>query len=195
LEGCLFHFCQALWRQLQEWGLTVVYRNDGSGVRWFVKKITALAFLPHDRIQAVFDYLVQHRWPVGVDPQDPSLRGWLRYVHTAWICNNSAPRAFWSVYMRPDNRTNNFLESKHNVFRDIFLPHSPLWTFLARLITHHNSELTTQHVHSFGQSPSSRSIAQVDREKNLSDIKQLYTAGQLNNYEYIRRVAHFLKDY
>jgi hypothetical protein len=97
--------------------------------------------------------------------------------------------------MRPDNRTNNFLESKHNVFRDIFLPHSPLWTFLARLITHHNSELATQHVHSFGQSPSSRSIAQVDREKNLSDIKQLYTAGQLNDYEYIRRVAHFLKDY
>lgn len=195
MEGCLFHFCQALWRHIQEWGLTVVYRDDSSGVRWFVKKMMALAFLPPERIENVFNFMIDNKWPVGVDPADPRLRGWIAYLQANWIYNNNFPRALWSVYHRRDNRTNNFLESKHNTFRDIFQQHSTLWGFLARLNNHHITELTTQHVHSYGASPASRSSQQVERENRLNIIKQLYTTNQLNDYEYVKRVASFLKEF
>ena len=195
MEGCLFHFCQALWRNLQEWGLVVMYRDSTSHLKRFVKKIMALAFLPPDRIEGMFHFLISSKWPQGVPQQHPLLLGWLQYVQDTWIYNDSFPRHLWSVYFRPDNRTNNFLESKHNGFRDVFLVHSPLWTFLARLIAHHRNELVTQRVHSYGRSPSTRESAVVEREGNLAAIKALYYSSQLTDYEYLKRVAYYLKDY
>ena len=195
LEGCLFHFCQALWRNLQEWGLVVMYRDSTSHLKRFVKKIMALAFLPSDRIEAMFNFLVSSKWPQGVPQQHPQLLGWLQYVRVTWIYNDSFPRHLWSVIFRLDNRTNNFLESKHNGSRDhVFLVHSPLWTFLARLIVHHRNELVT-HVHSYGRSPSTRDSALVEREGHLADNKALYISSQLTDYEYLTRVAYYLKDY
>lgn len=196
MEGCLFHFCQALWRHLQEWGLVVMYKDTGATrLKWFVKRIMALAFLPPDRIEGMFHYLVQSKWPQGVPQQHPPLIGWLRYVQDTWIYNDYFPRHLWSVFYRVDNRTNNFIESKHNVFRDVFLVHGPLWTFCARMIVHHRTELETQHVHSYGRSPSTRDSAPVTREGQLAAIKGLYTSSQLNDYEYLKRVAYYLKDY
>ena len=125
---------------------------------------------------------------------DTRLLGWIAYVRANWIYSNIFPREVWCVFHRRDNRTNNFNESKHNVFRDIFPTHGPLWTFVGRLIIHHSAELTTQHLHSYGSSPSSRSRQQIDKETALYNIKQLYLSNQLIDYEYVERVASFIKD-
>ncbi|CAF2052943.1 unnamed protein product [Rotaria magnacalcarata] len=44
-KGCLFHFGQAVWRQVQNKGMATKYREDES-FRLNVKKLIALAFVP-----------------------------------------------------------------------------------------------------------------------------------------------------
>ncbi|CAN7945386.1 unnamed protein product, partial [Ixodes hexagonus] len=44
-RGCHFHFSQAIWRKVQELGLSKAYRLDTS-VAGFVRKMISLAFVP-----------------------------------------------------------------------------------------------------------------------------------------------------
>ncbi len=37
VKGCLFHFCQAIWRKTQELGLAVTYKEDGEVRKWTVE--------------------------------------------------------------------------------------------------------------------------------------------------------------
>ncbi|CAF5054651.1 unnamed protein product, partial [Rotaria socialis] len=48
-KGCLFHFSQAVWRQVQSKGLTTKYKED-EVFRLNVKQLIALAFVPLDQI-------------------------------------------------------------------------------------------------------------------------------------------------
>jgi len=45
VSGCYFHFCQSLWRHMQDVGLTIQYRENAN-VQAVVRKVMALAFLP-----------------------------------------------------------------------------------------------------------------------------------------------------
>ena len=56
--GCLFHFSQAVWRQVQSNGLSTKYKED----EYFglnVKKLIALAFIPVDDVVTAFDLVAQ----------------------------------------------------------------------------------------------------------------------------------------
>ena len=56
--GCLFHFSQALWRQVQSNGLSTKYKED-EYFRLNVKKLIALAFVPVEDVVTVFDLVAQ----------------------------------------------------------------------------------------------------------------------------------------
>ena len=56
LIGCLFHFAQAVWRQVQSKGLTTKYNEDES-FRLTVKKLIALSFVPLDQVIPGFDLI------------------------------------------------------------------------------------------------------------------------------------------
>ena len=87
--GCLFHFSQAVWRNIQSNGLSKKY-NDDEAFRLNVKKSIALAFVPLPDVIKGFelvagdledeaeDFLVyfEKTW-VG----EPKRRGKLRHYH------------------------------------------------------------------------------------------------------------------
>ena len=52
-HGCFFHLGQSLWRKVQDVGLQEAYKTD-QDVRQFIKKLTALAFLPPADVTAAF---------------------------------------------------------------------------------------------------------------------------------------------
>ena len=56
LQGCLFHWTQAVWRKVQEIGLGTAYKNDDA-VHKYIKKLMALPFLPHEHIKPMFQAL------------------------------------------------------------------------------------------------------------------------------------------
>ena len=45
VSGCYFHFCQSMWRKIQELGLSGAYRGS-SRLKKCIKKVMALGYLP-----------------------------------------------------------------------------------------------------------------------------------------------------
>ncbi|XP_046356474.2 uncharacterized protein LOC124135251 [Haliotis rufescens] len=45
IKGCYFHYCQALWRKVQDLGLAVPYKEDPR-VKQFIRRAASLALLP-----------------------------------------------------------------------------------------------------------------------------------------------------
>ena len=58
LKGCAFHWSQAVWRKVQEYGLQQQYMKD-TGTLMYIKILIALPFLPAQHIPAVFHNLAQ----------------------------------------------------------------------------------------------------------------------------------------
>lgn len=56
LQGCLFHWTQALWRKVQELGLEPAYRADSRTYK-YIRKLMALPFLPEAEITPMFQRL------------------------------------------------------------------------------------------------------------------------------------------
>lgn len=58
IHGCHFHFGQSVWRHVQKYGLQTVYANDDDFAQ-NIKMLTALAFVPIDRVVDAFDQLME----------------------------------------------------------------------------------------------------------------------------------------
>ena len=56
--GCLFHFSQVVWRQIQSNGLSTKYTED-EYFRLNVKKLIAFACVPVDDVVTAFDLVAQ----------------------------------------------------------------------------------------------------------------------------------------
>ena len=76
IQGCLFHFCQCLWRLgLQGW-----YRDDANNVL-IIKSFQALAFVPPNRVTEAFQELMGSL----DDETDELLSDFLSYYEATWI--------------------------------------------------------------------------------------------------------------
>ena len=53
IQGCVFHWTQAIWQKVQDLGLTTAYESDDA-VYKYIKQLMALPFLPHENIQPMF---------------------------------------------------------------------------------------------------------------------------------------------
>ncbi|CAF3646667.1 unnamed protein product [Rotaria socialis] len=113
-KGCLFHFSQAVWRQVQSKGLTTKY-NEDEYFRLNVKKLIALAFVPLDKVTTGFDLIC--------DQFDDDADDLLEYFEKTWIGTGRTKPQFdhklWNVYDRviaAVPRSNNSVEGWHNAF-------------------------------------------------------------------------------
>ena len=104
IKGCVFHFTQAIWRRIQEEGLTTAYRENDAMHR-YLRQLMALPFLPAAQIQETFDNL---RTRANTD----SLRSLVSYMDRQWFRNSVIPIESWSVFQL-SVRTNNDVEGWH----------------------------------------------------------------------------------
>jgi hypothetical protein len=56
IKGCLFHFTQALMRQIKEKGCYCLNRDNETVNKWF-QLFKSLAFLPLDKVNEGFEYI------------------------------------------------------------------------------------------------------------------------------------------
>ncbi|CAF3878141.1 unnamed protein product, partial [Rotaria sp. Silwood1] len=119
-KGCLFHFSQALWRQVQSKGLTTTY-NEDEYFRLNVKKLIALAFVPLDQVITGFDFICDQfdddaddlldyfqKTSIGEKRRRGAGRKNPQFDHKLWTVNDRA------VATIP--RSNNSVEGWHNAF-------------------------------------------------------------------------------
>ena len=109
---CYFHFCQSLWRKIQELGLVTTYRRRPRA-RNLIRKIMAIGFLPVPLVTQNFNMLTGDRATVRLINRYHSLRDFITYVTNTYI-QGTFPTAMWNVYERgSDCRTNNIVEGMY----------------------------------------------------------------------------------
>ena len=103
LQGCAFHWTQAIWRKTQDLGLAVPCMKHRP-TQDFIRQVMALTFHPADHIPRMVDAL-ESRAPAG-----PCLE-LMAYVSRTWLEGNWSPQD-WSVYGQAV-QTNNDVEGYH----------------------------------------------------------------------------------
>jgi len=76
ISGCLFHYGQAVWRQINSCGLATKYKEDKK-FHLAVKKLIALSFVPISDLVTAFEL---------IEPQfDDDADEFIYYMEKTWI--------------------------------------------------------------------------------------------------------------
>ncbi|KRZ89181.1 hypothetical protein T08_3804 [Trichinella sp. T8] len=123
VQGCYFHFCQAVHRKVGELGLKTRYRTEEPTKRK-IRMLLATAFLPVPHVNT------------GVSLLEAGTTGTLaalfQYFRQEWMTDERLP--LWNVY-NVNIRTNNHLEGWHNrLNRKAGKSHNGLYELLQLLI-------------------------------------------------------------
>lgn len=107
--GCYFHFCQSLWRKIQELGLSRPYRRSRR-VQRLLRKVMALGYLPIALLRQNFLRLVGSNSTRRIINRHGAVQDFLLFVENNYL-NGRFPIGLWNVYGRDkDCRTNNIVE-------------------------------------------------------------------------------------
>ena len=103
IRGCIFHWTQAVWRNVQQNGLQVPYMKDAA-THSYIRRLLALPMLPHEHIAPVFESIRQDT--------TEALTKLNTYINKYWVHSKVFPPKSWSAFYRT-TRTNNDVESWH----------------------------------------------------------------------------------
>jgi MULE transposase domain len=109
--GCYFHFCQSIWRRVQQLGLCTAYKRD-SHVKNFIRKVMALGYLPLASVRLNFGLVFASNTVRRLFRRYPALRQFIEFFQRNYI-NGPFQPPLWNVYNREMTaRTNNHVEGK-----------------------------------------------------------------------------------
>ena len=146
IDGCFFHFCQALMRHVNDLGLKKRYERvhvNINGIRTYsrtriwIRRLMSLAFVPPEDVITAFHTVLD------AIPEDLDIDAFLNYFQATWIEGMSTVRRNWRARYPPTvwnirsrtlqmmNRTNNHLEAFHNAFKQKVGHSNPtIWGFI-----------------------------------------------------------------
>jgi len=140
--GCFFHFCQCIFQQVKNIGLQAAYNNPYSTLRYWLRKVMALAFLPLNLVLGTYEDLGNEMFYVvqgdNVD-QLPALDTLVEYIERNWMRIDIIP--LWNINF-PNmedvddagmHRTNNDLEGYHLRLLLKFGKKPNFWKFIEQL--------------------------------------------------------------
>lgn len=191
LEGCYFHFNQALWRHIQELGLVRGYRDDDE-LRTLLRQVMALGFLPTALVRNNFRLLRTSRHTRTLIRRYPSVMDFLTYVQNTYVDGNFRI-PMWNVFDRNMScRTNNNAESFHQAWnRRVGVRHPNLWMAIRHLKDlQAATESGIRAMQRGTGQPTRRARRWRTLEDRLVNLKGEYTRGDRSLEEYWRAVAH-----
>ena len=147
-SGCLFHLSKALFRKLQDLGLSKFYSHTDVGLTAFVRKLCALAFLAPTDVNTVYLQLLtpSHLPSFNTDsPEETNFNQFLQYFQINWLgwpfaqgkflfqVANPTKISLWNT-MGLSRRTNNDLEGINSKMAgDLTKTKVHLWKYLQNL--------------------------------------------------------------
>lgn len=114
IAACHMHYCSSIIKKIKSLGMAGDYTNEDSGLKHFISKLFALAFLPANLIVPVYMYIKVHKMATAMR-EYPPMQDFLQYYEHSRLDNPVVPIESWSVFNREDHskRTTNDLEGKH----------------------------------------------------------------------------------
>ena len=127
LYGCWFHYTQAIWKHIQQYGLASSYR-DITDLKTFVRQIMAIPFLPSDLIHPTYSLL---QIPTIPEIEKLKLDDFIKYFKRFWLTQVKPSEL--SIF-ELENGTNNGAESYHSHLKSLFKSsHPQIWKFMDTL--------------------------------------------------------------
>ena len=106
VHSCWFHWSQAVYRHVKEYGLRSAYIQQLT-IRTYLRELMALPNLPATHIEPAFMEMKVRC------PHDDRLQKLLQYMLKTWITSSSRPPASWTTFEQ-SVRTNNDAKGWHS---------------------------------------------------------------------------------
>ncbi|KAM0733653.1 hypothetical protein ACS0PU_013202 [Formica fusca] len=119
IHGCWFHFNQSILRKWRQLGLT-------NAPKTLISMAMSIPLIPHIRFEEAFTIL--QRIADNICDDYPAVLQYMSYMRNTWL--NISEKV--SVYNCPV-RTNNLVESFHNIALKHFGRHTNIWIFIGNL--------------------------------------------------------------
>ena len=186
-KGCCFHWCQAVWRKVQQLGLAVTYQEDVA-VNKFIRRIFSLPFIPAPSIEPIVRGILSLDTPAT--PMAAPIKELVQYVRTSWVDSQQWPPSSWSVFQR-SVRTNNDCEGYHGrINSKIRRDHLPFYQLVDLL--HAEASLVSIHAQFVADDKLKRD--QRSRYRNQQGkilcLWEQYTAGDIDVKELLSSEAN-----
>ncbi|CAH1242609.1 Hypp6887 [Branchiostoma lanceolatum] len=120
ITGCYFHFCQSLWRRIQQLSLAGPCRWDPRlRLKRCLRKVMGIGYLPVALVRFNFQEHIGRNSTQQLIGQYPALQEFFDYKETNYVAADDVtfPIPLWNVYNRDtDTKTNNLMpfKSPHN---------------------------------------------------------------------------------
>jgi hypothetical protein len=190
-EGCLFHFAQAVWRNIQRCGLTEAYRTDIEFQNWS-RLILALPHLPTYEVGDFWLEQVIGNMPAELWPASQQL---VDYVTNFWIDDATAtfPIPVWNHFATQGSRSTNHLESWHKTLNDYHNTHSPnIFASIATLKKEQAKFEMKLAQLNHGAAPASKRQKYVRLEDRLQRLKVRLMQHELDIVRYATAISHLM---
>jgi hypothetical protein len=175
---------QALFRNIQRFGLQAVYQNDSvPGVKLWLRRIMAMTQLPAQEVHRAWWWCLKHP-PAVRDPViAEKLRQFSDYFESTWLTSTIYPPEMWSHYDNSGHKTTNHGEGFHSKLKHAFPSvHPPLPDFLRWLQQyHHTNQIRLQQLLDPGRVPDPK--PQEAKYRKLHDDLEAEKQRFYNDYQ------------
>ncbi|XP_046545931.1 uncharacterized protein LOC124256049 [Haliotis rubra] len=172
VRGCLFHYSQALWRQVLERGLSRDYMNNPA-VQAHVRRAAALPLLPLNQVQDAWFEVIEQ------SPDGDRVAAFNDYVTSTWVEDDAKfPAHIWNQHENTGPRSNNHLEGFHSGLKKrIPRSHPNIYQFVEELKKIEKADRRTRRQFGLGGARRPRARVDRDRDQRIERLKVQLSTG------------------
>ena len=187
IQGCFFHFAQAVLRKFRSLGLHAFFVRT-LDARRFLRHNLSVAMLPPEYIPEAIDV---HLHPGAISSQaTPAEQDMLNNAHAYMVQQWKPKAAVVSVFGCP-RRTNNSMESMHSVMLKRFGTHPSFWKFCNSLQDAMRSAvLNARRLENGLRLGRLKKPQSMERDSVIHQLSQELRTGRISYMEYLASVSH-----
>ena len=199
IDYCFFHLSQAVWRKIQQLGLSTLYVEDEQA-RQYCKMLCSLAFLPYQQVCEAYEELEERLETMGFAERLHPLYTYFEDTYVGRPRRRQGrrqplfPIRSWNVRERTERgipRTTNRLEGWHNAFSCMFTSRHPsIWRFIDGLKKEESLQYCQLQRFQTGNPPPPPAKRYKDNNSRLSTLTVRFNEGDINRLDFLRGVSY-----
>ncbi|XP_021368928.1 uncharacterized protein LOC110460379 [Mizuhopecten yessoensis] len=185
IKGCLFHYCNRIWRKVQKLGLADQYTNDNL-LNLHIRRASALPLVPINQVDDVWFHAIE-----DYETDDAKITKFNDYVTEQWIGMETAK---WNHYSTVGPRTTNHLEGWHHKLNNqLHRAHPNLYVIIEKLKHTQAANEIRLIQYTAGGTRKTRKLKYRILDSRLQRQKQRLIQGEVDIYQYTDTVSRLLK--
>ena len=185
VKGCIFHLGQAMWRKIQELGLSKTYVERTSDTSKWLSHTFGLAYLNPEEVEDsfVFDLMP------GAPDEDSACDKYADYLLSTYIASDSIfPPDLWASSPENSRRTNNAAEAFQSHYNaQFYAAHPNIYIFLDVISKMQaNAYVKTR----FVGTPAPKMKREKEKTMKIQGLYDKYRNVELTRADFVKTVSY-----